>query len=214
MIKLVLFDFDGTIADTLFAGINIVNRNAHKVGIEKIKVEDIKDLKKLTLVEFCKKFNIPMYKIPYFLRHITSMLNKDIDKVPFFKGMDKVIEELYNKKYTIGILSSNTEENINKFLKAKNIKKYFSFVVSYSQVFGKSFAIKKISKNKGFFLSEIIYIGDEIRDINATKKIKIPIIAVSWGYNSIDVLKKSNPEFIAEYPKDILEVINNLNKDL
>ena len=58
--------------------------------------------------------------------------------------------------------------------------------------------------------SEIIYVGDQVRDISACRKINCKIIAVSWGYNSKSRLIKGNPDFLVDKPKDILQIVKKL----
>lgn len=119
MIKLILFDFDGTIADTLNAGLQIYNMNAENQGFK--KVLNLEEAKKLSMTEFMQQFRIPIYKVPFLMRKVHILLNKDIHKMNMFKGMKTVVKEL-KKQYSLGILSSNAEKNIVKFLRSKNLK--------------------------------------------------------------------------------------------
>ena len=64
-------------------------------------------------------------------------------------------------------------------------------------------AMKKFRLNK----ENIIYIADEIRDIDACRKAGIKIISVCWGFNSKAALSVKNAEYLAEIPADILRYI-------
>ena len=57
---------------------------------------------------------------------------------------------------------------------------------------------------------DVVYIGDEERDIAACKKCKISIIAVTWGFDSKELLEKNNPHYLADTPKELLEIITRL----
>jgi phosphoglycolate phosphatase len=205
MVKLILFDFDGTIADSLNAGVNLVNENALRFGVKKIT--DVEAAKNMSFKELCKVHGVNPLKVPFYLMLIKKKLNDNIESIPIFKGMEEIIKIL-SQKYILGILSSNSKKNILKFLKAYNLDGYFKFVISSPNIFLKSLAIRRISKKEKVPFNEIIYIGDEVRDIKATKKVNVPIISVSWGYNSFEILDKNNPNFLIKYPKEILKILD------
>lgn len=207
MVKLVLFDFDGTIADTLNAGLQIYNMNADEQGFR--KVHNVEEAKKLTVSEFLQQFRIPVYRVPFLLRKIHAMLNKNIHKIRLFNGMGKVIRELSNE-LPLGILSSNAENNIRKFLKSKKLESQFDFIVSYPYLFGKGSAVKKICKFRGIRPEDVLYIGDEVRDIVSIKKIRARMMAVTWGYNAKERLLKENPEWIVDDPQEIIRTVKKL----
>jgi phosphoglycolate phosphatase len=53
----------------------------------------------------------------------------------------------------------------------------------------------------------VIYVGDETRDIEAARKIQIQVIAVSWGFNSREVLAEQKPDFLISHPSQLIEVV-------
>jgi hypothetical protein len=55
--------------------------------------------------------------------------------------------------------------------------------------------------------SEIIYVGDEDRDIIACQKVKIKNMAVCWGYNAENRLRAVAPDFIVNSPVEILNIL-------
>ena len=55
--------------------------------------------------------------------------------------------------------------------------------------------------------SEIIYIGDELRDIEACRAVNVPIISVSWGFNSTEILEKNNPGMVAANTEEVYNFI-------
>ena len=55
--------------------------------------------------------------------------------------------------------------------------------------------------------SDVYFVGDEVRDIEAGKKAGIKTIAVSWGYNTKDALAKEQPDYIIDTPLDLKTVV-------
>ena len=113
--------------------------------------------------------------------------------------------------YKLGILTSNSEENVSKFLKKNNLD-LFDFIHSESSILGKSKAMHDLLKKHGIRPEEAIYVGDEIRDIEAARKTNIEIIPVCWGYNSKQILEKQNPDFLIDEPRQLIEILGDLQR--
>lgn len=207
-IKYVIFDFDGTIAKSLPLIIEIYNRSyAKKYKLPQVKnPEKIRDL---SLTELKKMTHLSFFKIFFIMRRIKNQFGEDIEDLKIERGMKDIINKL-SKKYSLGIVSTNSEKNISAFLKKYKIEKNFKLIHAantFSQKYGvlkKAIAKFKIDKSK------MVYIGDEVQDIVAAKKLKIDLISVAWGINSEKLLMKEKPDFIARKPKDILEFLNRL----
>ncbi|MCL2930935.1 MAG: HAD-IA family hydrolase [Trichodesmium sp. MAG_R03] len=208
MIKIVIFDFDGTLADTFDLIFAITNRLSVEFGYKKAKTEEILEIKKLSPQEFIKQSKISIFKVPFLLRRIRTDLQKEINNVELFAGMKEVLLALKLQGYKIGIITSNAQKNI-EFVLQKYDLLIFDFIVSGITLFSKHRSIKKYLKSEKIELEEIVYIGDEIRDINAAKKAKVKVIAVTWGFNSKEVLSEYQPDALVDQPQELIEVINN-----
>lgn len=132
---------------------------------------------------------------------------KNKEDVKLFPDVLETLRVL-SKSYKLGIVSSNSKENIIQNLKKHDVHNLFDFVNSNSSIFGKQRVLKKMCAEYQINPSEVIYVGDEDRDIVAAKKIKIKNIAVTWGYNSEKKLKETNPDYIVNSPKEIIEIIS------
>lgn len=202
----IIFDFDGTLANTYPHILKIINGFAKKYGYYELSLKESKKVGNLTYKELIRKYKIPIYKIPFLLHEGKVQLNKEIEKIDVFPGIKKVINNLKKKKFTLGILSSNSIENIEKFLKKHDLM-IFDFIVSELNLFGKDRALKNLIKKYHLDIEKTIYVGDEIRDIEACKKVGLEIISVTWGFNSKEFLEKSKPTYLIEKAEEILEII-------
>lgn len=209
--KVLIFDFDGTIADSLETIIEIssrlIDRYNHKKKIPKEKAIALMRNKKLQ--EIFKEFGISSIKIFFGLRKIRSELNKEIEYLKPIRGIQKVIREIKKRDFKLGILTSNSKNNVKKFLRKNNLD-LFDFIYSEASFFNKHKVINHLLKKQKLKREEIVFIGDETRDVEAAKKEKIRIIAVSWGYNSKKLLAKEKPDFLVDKPKEITKVVANL----
>lgn len=209
-IKLVFFDFDGTIADTLNVLLNITNRLAVEFGHKTIDQEELAQIKNLSSREIIKYSGISLLKFPLLLAKIKSELSSEIGKVEAFPEIEAALIELRKRVDKIVILSSNSQENIWAFLEANNLQKRFDFIYTEAAIFSKSKVINKILKLENIKPEESIYVGDETRDIEAAKRSQVKAIAVSWGFNSKEVLAQQNPDFLIHQPKELIDIIKSL----
>ena len=200
MIKYIVFDFDGTLANTfdLIKTIAIDEYSEYDVDLELFKNEGAKGM--------LEKLDIPRWKLPGMILNVTTKLRNSKD-IKLFPGIVDLLHTL-KKDYKIGILSSNSKEIINDTLKEYNIENLFEFVYSESSLFGKHVVLKRMCSKQNIDPLEVVYVGDEDRDIIAAKKVKIKIIAVTWGFNSKAKLSKEKPDYLVDLPMQIIEVIS------
>ena len=201
MYKLIIFDFDGTIANTIDAGIPIFNDMARRHGFKELK--DFNEVRNVNIKQFIKDHKISRIKFIFYLREFLKKLHNEIDKVKPYNGIEGIIRKL-NRDYKLGIVSANSQENIKAFLELNDLKYYFDFVYNYPLFLGKSQVFKKIIKEKKLDKKDLIYVGDEDIDVYAAKKAGIDVIAVTWGMKNKSFLKTKNPTFIADKPEEIL----------
>lgn len=206
MIKYVIFDFDGTLVDSKMSFLYIWNTIAKEYGFKGIKSEEIEDFRKLSIPEMCKRTNFPMYKLPFIIPKCYKLYKDCISKVEIINGTQDMLKSIHEKGYKTAIISSNTKENIEWFLKDNNITDITSIICSKS-IFGKDKLINKFLRENNLKQCEVIYVGDEQRDIKACKKAGIKIIWVNWGFDSIELIEKENPDFKAYAPEEILDII-------
>ncbi len=206
MSKLVIFDFDGTIADTVPFLFSVINDIAVENGLKRATDEEIEKLRDKTIKEAIKIYNISPMKLVQLIKRVREEISKNIETFLPFNGIPDLISSLKAKGYVVGIMSSNSKDNIVKFLEKNNITN-IDFVSTSSNLLGKSKSINKLISKYQAEAGEAFYIGDEIRDVVAAHKAKAKAIAVSWGANTIAALQKTNPEYLVSKPGDILSIL-------
>jgi phosphoglycolate phosphatase len=205
--KTIIFDFDGTVADTLNILLGIYNQAALRFGCRQIMQEDIEILRSKKPQTFLKQYGVKGYKIPLMALYIKRHMTKHLLEIQPVQGMQTVLAKLKSEDYVLGILTSNSKSNVTNFLDQNNLLDYFDFVYSSKNIFRKDIALVKIANKHKINKKDVIYIGDETRDIEACQRIGIKIIAVSWGFNNKSILKDLNPDAIADTPKDLNTLI-------
>ena len=121
MLRTIIFDFDGTIADTFLTVVDLFNKRANDFGMEKLDLKEVEDLRNLGIKAIFKKFGIHILKLPRFSKTIRNDLKAKISSVKIFPQIKYLLLKLKQKKFKLGILSSNSKENIENFLKANDL---------------------------------------------------------------------------------------------
>ncbi len=204
--KLAIFDFDGTLANTLPWFINISDQLADKHHVRRIDRNEIESLRNNDIQKMMKLFNVPMWKMPLIARDIWNWMAADIEQIPMFDGVGAQLAALAENGMILSLVSSNALENIRQVL-GPEVSQQISFFECGVSAFGKASKLKKVLQCSGVSASETIYIGDEIRDIQAAHEVHIAFGAVAWGYTRFEAL-------LAHGPTEFFDSIEELTRKL
>ena len=56
---------------------------------------------------------------------------------------------------------------------------------------------------------EVLYVGDETRDVQAAQKCNVRMAAVCWGYNSSQILHHYRPDYIISQPGELIQILSS-----
>ena len=202
--KHVIFDFDGTLVDSLPVVVRIANQMVPKFNITDKELAKFREMPARDIIKYS---GIPYWQLARLMIRGKRLFGKHLDELKVFKGIDEVIKSLHQSGYQISVVSSNSEENIRLILKREAIEAYITGVYGNIGLFSKTRAFKVVLKDQKATADNALYIGDEVRDIEAAHKAGIPIISVTWGYNGEKILKKYQPNYLAHTPAEMLQII-------
>ncbi|WP_454782186.1 HAD hydrolase-like protein [Legionella sp. WA2022007384] len=205
-----IFDFDGTLADSFPIAIEKLTLLANELNLRKIDPSELEILRNLTSKELIRYLKIPFYKLPHIMHRAREHMKKEIPILSTFIELPEVLGELKDLDCTLGIVTSNSLANVSTWLEQHQMQNIFNFIHAESSYFGKRYLLKKAIKSYSMNLDDTFYIGDETRDIEAAKKCHIQSIAVTWGFNSESLLTRYNPTHIARNPQNILTIVKEL----
>lgn len=207
--KQIIFDFDGTIADTFSILLPIVNKVLEKHKRKPLTEEEVNLLKGMTMHEACKHAGISKLRFFVMIWQVKAILKGYMDEVPPVQGMLELVKSLKKQGYQLGIVTSNSVENVQFFLKKHNLP-YFDYICSCHHFVSKSRTIKKLFRTRKMMPEKVIYIGDEVRDVEAAQRSAIQIIAVSWGLNTVESLTKASPNYLVNSPMELEKIIQEI----
>lgn len=211
-VRAIFFDFDGTIADTLDEFVNIVNRLAVEFGYPVATPETVERLRNLSSKEILKVSPVPIWQIPFLIRRLKKELGREIQFLTPICGIKTTLQQLKSRGIQVGILTSNSKENVARFLQENGMENLFDQIYAGSSILGKDKILRKILRQENLQPEELVYVGDETRDVDAARKSGVYAIAVGWGFNSPRALATHHPDFLVREPRELIEVIEYLKR--
>ncbi len=203
MKKAVIFDFDGTLANTAVVLQKVYNQMAKEKGWPIMKPKDYVRLRKGTLRQAVEWAGVRPWQLPFLLNDGRKRFLQEIDEVSLFTGMDTVIHELSRSGWDLFVLSQNGEQAVKTVLKKEKLNTKLT-VLPRASFFGKHRNLKKFLKQRAYAPENIWMIGDEVRDVVASNKVGINSIAVTWGLQDKAILSPEGPTALATRPNDII----------
>ena len=208
-----IIDFDGTVANSIEAIFQLINKLAPSYGFEPLSQETFNTLRDLSIPKACRKLHFPLSKLP---QAITTVLNEYRQIMPQLQpcpGMDTVIRKLKEWGIILGLISSNDAEHINDFLKRNNLD-CFDWIEGTKGILGKHNSIRTQVKKHKLNQNHTFYIGDEVRDIKAAHRSKVKIISVTWGLHSEENLLRHHPDYLVRKPEELLDLVQSIQSHL
>ena len=209
MIRRILVDFDGTFADSLDLIYDLSVRCSRRYGVRPLEPDEFHRLRAVSMRERVRRMRVPRWKMPLFMSRFFRLYKEHVNSVKPFPGVIEAFEDIRARGISLSVLSSNRGNIIRKFLAAHGIT-VFDDVYGSAGIFGKSRMIRRIIRAEKLREDEVVYIGDEHRDIEACRECGVRIIAVTWGYDARELLVKENPDFLADSPADIVRIITSI----
>jgi phosphoglycolate phosphatase len=200
--KLVIFDFDGTLADSFPWALTILNDIADMHGIRRVGQDEVDMLRGLSIRAVAKHLHVPWYKVPGIARDMRVMMQRDIDRIPLIDGMDGLLARLSTMGVQMAVVSSNTRDNVRRILGPENARR-FDYYECGVALMSKAGRFRKILKRSKIHAHDALCIGDELRDLEAARKAHIPFGGVTWGYNLPDALRAHSPRAVFTTVGDI-----------
>lgn len=205
----ILFDFDGTIADSFETIVSIF----YEVTKREVKLDDaeIERLRGMSLVDAAEELRIPHWKTPFLVFRGRRRMSKLMLHIAVHRGIPDTVRKLQAEGHQLFILSSNSTKNIKLFLDKHHMTNEFVNIYGGVGLLGKARAIKAVIKQNSLDPNDTWYIGDEVRDIVGAYRAEIPIMSASWGFNTAEVLAAHNPTVLINTPAQIITVLEETN---
>ena len=203
--RLVFWDFDGTLADTLITTVGASNRVAARHSLR--PVEDVQSVRGLPPLALLRSRGLPLLRLPALVAEVLTALRGRMSEVRLFPGVDELLRVVARSGSPMGVLSSNSRDNILACLRANGVEGLFDSVIGYRRLFGKGRPLRRLLRARGLSGREALYVGDEVRDIEAARRAGADVAAVTWGFQAASLLAEHGPDHLVERPDQLLGLL-------
>lgn len=206
MIRNLIFDFDGTLADSRGLALKLYNELCGKYGYPPVTEQQMIALSGLSIADRLRAVHIPAYRLPGLVMQLLRSFTRSVDQLHPFAELPELVRQLKQAGYRLSIISSNSPTNIKHFLHRFEME-CFDDIEGSRNLFGKSRKINRYLNQNGLSSAETLYIGDELRDIEACRQSGIPVIAVAWGYDAKELLVQGDPDRVIDHPSELRDLL-------
>jgi len=204
--QLVIFDFDGTLADSFPWFVGVLNGVAERYGFRRVLPDEVELLRGCDARRIMRHLRVPSWKLPFIANHMRGLMARDIDRITLFAGVPAMLRTLEERGVTVAIVSSNAVDNIRRVLGPDSAGRVARYACGAS-LFGKPAKFRRILRETGVPVSRVLAVGDEVRDIDAARSVGIACGAVTWGYARGDVLAARRPDHLFHRVEEIAALL-------
>jgi phosphoglycolate phosphatase len=190
---LVIFDFDGTLADSFGWFVSAANELAARHRFRPILDDEVDLLRGLDARGIVRRLGIPLWRLPWIAHEMRGSMALQTDRISLFPGVPDLLRDLHGRGVTLAMVTSNAEPNVRRVLGA-DICSLFRFWGCGAGVFGKRPKLRSVLRRSGHPPHAALAVGDEIRDLHAARAERIRFAAVGWGYTRPDALASHAPD--------------------
>ncbi len=201
--QLVVFDFDGTLADSFDWFLDIFDVVAERFNLLPFDQSDLDALRNMGPREIMARQRVPAWKLPLIAKHVRRLQAGHMHKIQLFEGIEDVLRTLKASGIRVAVVSSNARSNIEAALGAELTALIDHFACG-AGVFGKAHKFRALCRKLGVPPGAVLSVGDEVRDIDSARQVGLKTGAVSWGFATPGRLKQESPDHFFSHPREIL----------
>lgn len=193
--RLAIFDFDGTLADTWAWFAAALADVSERFDLRRVGPEELERLRGRPNREIVRAFRVPWWKLPRIATYMRAHAAAAASRIALFPGAAELVRDLAAAGCTVAIVSSNREDTIRRVLGPELAAAVARYDCGAS-LYGKAAKFRKVVRRSGVPRADAIAIGDEVRDVDAARDAGIASGAVTWGYATEAALREAGPTHV------------------
>ena len=206
---LIIFDFDGVLADTLDDLIQFGQEVCDELGVKHVvRKADLSNLEIMSFASFGGACEVPEHLVDEFVQSCLKRFAEKKSPPAIFNGLSTIVRNL-SINHTIAIITTNSSQNVKAFLVEHGLSGCIHAVYGVDSPGSKA---EKISIARNRFSADakresVFMVGDSLSDIRAAKESSVKSIAVTWGHQSLEYLLRGDPDYVVHFPHDLIEIL-------
>lgn len=204
--KAVIFDFDGTIVDSLPGVIKVLEKFTRRRVV--LHEKDLAEFRQKSLLQLARTMRVAQWKWPILALFGRRMFRHHLRSVRVHEGLPELIAKL-SRKIPLYVLSTNRQENIAKYLKWHGLDRYFDGIYGSANVLSKTYKMRQLLDRERIRPEDVWCVGDEVIDVKSAQKVGMSVVAVTWGYASRSGLAAHHPEHMVDTAEELSALLLN-----
>jgi phosphoglycolate phosphatase len=200
--RLAIFDFDGTLADSLPWLRGVFGDLAREFGFRTPEADELEALRRTPPRDAMALLKVSRWKMPFIAARVRRRMATELHAIRAFAGVDEVLQRLDEAGVRLAVVSSNSRRNVERVLGPPAAARIAHWACG-AGLLGKATLFKRVLARSGIPAAQAICVGDEIRDAQAARAAGIAFGAVGWGYHALDAL-------LVEKPAEVFEQVGDL----
>ncbi len=206
---LIIFDYDGVLADTLDDLIRFGQEACNQLGVNHfVTKDDLSNLEVMSFATYGRACEAPENLVDEFVKICLSLFAEKESPPAIFTGLSEVIRH-FSASHMLAIVTTNSSQNVHAFLVQHGLDSFIHAVYGVDSPGSKA---QKISMARNLLLENrqqepVFMIGDALSDVRAAKEAGVTSIAVTWGHQSLKTLLRGEPDYVVNSPNSLIDVI-------
>ena len=206
---LIIFDYDGVLADTLDDLLNFGQEACNKLGIRhSVTKDDLNNLEAMSFTSYGRACEVPEHLVDEFAQICLNSFAEKKSPPATFTGLSNVIRYL-SVNHMMAIVTTNSSQNVNAFLVEHGLDGLIDAIYGVDSPGSKaqkiSMARNRLPDNRK---QELVFmVGDSLSDVLAAKEASVTSVAVTWGHQSLEHLLRGNPDHVISCPHDLIDIV-------
>ena len=208
--SLILFDFDGVLADTLVDMLGFAQQVCDELRVKHTVVQtDLSELEVMSFAASGRACETPEDLVDEFVRRCMGKFAEKEPPPAIFDGLGDVVKKLA-ESHMLAVVTGNTGANVRRFLEEHELQDCFRAVYGVDMTGSK---VEKILMAKSQFAAEgevVFMVGDSLSDLRAARQAGVKSISVSWGHQSVERLVLAQPDHVVHLPEELIEITKSV----
>ena len=200
--RLVVLDFDGTLADTFPWFARVLPGVADRYGFRRPTADEVEALRALDARGVMRRLGVAGWKLPFIARHMHGLAARDAGALALFPGIPALLGRLREGGIALALVSSNREDVVRRVL-GPDCAGLIGHYACGAGVFGKARRFAAVVRASGVSPGRVLCLGDELRDHAAAARAGLAFGAVTWGYTRGPALAAAGPAHLFATPEAV-----------
>ncbi len=201
-----LFDFDGTLADSFPFFVTVFNQLAVRHRFSALSPADIERLRHLDARTVMRHVGLPMWRLPFVAADFRRLMANTSQNIHLFEATAATLHRLHEAGLQLAVVTSNAPATVHRLLGPER-SRLISRVDGGASIFGKRSRIRRVMRELGAAPERTLYVGDQITDLQSARRAGVAFGAVGWGYAPLSAFATHGPDHVFTDMPDLVRQV-------